>query len=282
MKKPGTMTNDELTKEITAAASMVKLVCGVGNNAAWYVVLDAYDRIKHHPRYNQPMPGGHRLKWYYERVFKAFKAYENRLIYAKEYRMFCVSDMAENTRKKYGDITDREYYEFWAGIGATAYQQTQPLITSLWNKYRLSLLHHNMSEADSVAWVMTGLACLELACKMYDNAIISLRRDYHIPEVLGKMVFNQLNLRPIADLWRQALKMTEPNAEYPLDQTEERNIIHGLQQLNEAWMNPRTLYRSTFQTVIDYDDVFRTKGEQKKAMKEISKLDKLTEEELTK
>lgn len=267
------MTKEELTRNVTAAASVVKLVTAVGNNAAWYVALDAFDHIKHHRNYNHCAAGGHTVKYHYKRALKAFKDYERRLVHATEYRMFCVADMADETRKKYGDITDRDYYEFWAGIGAKVYEQTKPLITSLWNKYRVSLLNHNIPQADIMAWPMVAQACLELAVLMYENALITLREDYHVPTKLARMVFEQLSLKPIAKMWQEALTLTDPMAmTYDLDTTEEKNITHGLEQLSEAWTNPKTMYQSTFQTVVDYEEVFRTAGEMKKAMREISEM----------
>jgi hypothetical protein len=45
--------------------------------------------------------------------------------------MFHLDDLEPSVRRKYGDITDREYYDFWASTGSQAYQQSKPLITSL-------------------------------------------------------------------------------------------------------------------------------------------------------
>ena len=45
------MTEAEAQKAIGNAAAVVKLVCGVGNNAAWLVMLDAYDHARKCKRY---------------------------------------------------------------------------------------------------------------------------------------------------------------------------------------------------------------------------------------
>lgn len=67
---------------------------------------------------------------------------------------------------------------------------------------------------------------------------------------------------------------------YKLDDVEERNIELGLLQLQEAWLDTNTLYDSVSDAVDDYDEVFRTKGEQKKALREIATVKSETEKEL--
>ena len=37
---------NELTRKMASAAGVVKLICGVANNAAWLVVLDGYDQAR--------------------------------------------------------------------------------------------------------------------------------------------------------------------------------------------------------------------------------------------
>ena len=44
----------------------------------------------------------------------------------------------------------------------------------------------------------------------------------------------------------------------------------GLRQLMEAWLDPELLYSSTSATVEDYDEIFATRGFQKKVLKEIA------------
>ena len=51
------MTLEELERKMAASAATVKLICGVGNNAAWLVVLEAYGHAKQHRRFNQNIKG---------------------------------------------------------------------------------------------------------------------------------------------------------------------------------------------------------------------------------
>lgn len=272
------------------AASVVKLICGVGNNAAWQVVLHALTEIngnkidptdpegnRHlppHPRYR------HEVKQAFKRAIDAFHDYERQLICATQNRMFHMADNTERIRKMYGDITDRQYYEFWASIGGPAFNKTKPLITSLQNKHRLSLLNHGVGEADKVAWVLTAMAALELAGQLYEKAIRECIDVYKLPESVVRSVFGQFSMNKITELWRRALMMLAPEVEFELEPTEKRNIEMGLTQLCEAWIDPALLYDSTMESVEDYDEVFRTRGYQKKAMCEIAEVREETIKEL--
>ncbi len=282
--------HNELTLRMAKAASVVKLICGVGNNAAWQVVLHALTEIngnkidptdpegnRHlppHPRYR------HEVKQAFKRAIDAFHDYERQLICATQNRMFHMADNTERIRKMYGDITDRQYYEFWASIGGPAFNKTKPLITSLQNKHRLSLLNHGVGEADKVAWVLTAMAALELAGQLYEKAIRECIDVYKLPESVVRSVFGQFSMNKITELWRRALMMLAPEVEFELEPTEKRNIEMGLTQLCEAWIDPALLYDSTMESVEDYDEVFRTRGYQKKAMCEIAEVREETIKEL--
>ena len=68
---------------------------------------------------------------------------------------------------------------------------------------------------------------------------------------------------------------------YTLDSTEERNIALGVEQIAELWVSPDLPFDSTIQAVEDYqDDIFRTKGFAKKAMRELAELRDSAVEEL--
>lgn len=279
-----TMTIEELKRKMAAAASIVKLVCGVGNNAAWLVVLEAHGHAKQHRRYNQNIKGGKRVSWFFRRVMKLYREYEHRLVNARENRFFHLADMDENTRRKYGEgITDREYYDFWAAIGGQCYQKTHPLVTSLWNKYRLSLQHNGVVDADKMAWVVVGQAALELAVTMYDIAIDECEKGYGIPRSLLEYVFGQFSMKEIANEWYRAMMTLAPETE-PIKPSEldEKNIDLGIRQLKEAWLDHDTLYASTADTVAEYDEVFRTRGFQKKALREIAEVRQETQKEYEK
>lgn len=265
---------NETARKMASAAGVVKLICGVANNAAWLVVLDGYDQARRCKRYR------HEVKRAFKMAIEAWHDYERRLLYATENRMFHMEDMGEKARKTYGDITDRQYYDFWASVGGPAYSKTKPLITSLWNKHRLSLLNHGVKDADKVAWVITAQAALELAEQLYEKAIRECVNGYGLPEWMARGVFGQFSLKAVSERWRRALMMLAPETEFELEPTEKHNIELGLTQLCEAWLDPTLLYNSTMESVEDYNEIFRTHGYQKKVLREIAEVRDETMEEL--
>ena len=190
--------------------------------------------------------------------------------------------MGDATRKKYGDITDRQYFEFWQGMGAYAYQETRPLVTSLWNKYRLSLVNHKAAHPDLLAWPMVGMAVLNLACSIHEHAVEEACRCLPIDNHIVNHIFARLSLRRVLAAWIKALDLTDPTVHYDLEPTEQRNIEMGVAQLAEAWANPDLLYDSSSNAIHDFDEIFRTKGEMKKSLREISDMKSRTQEELEK
>ena len=259
---------------MAAAAGLVKFICGVANNAAWLVALEALD----HARRCRDYRGN--VKYRFKQSVAAYHDYERNLIHNKNNRMFCVADMTPDIRKKYGNITDREYYDFWTATGAQAYAKTKPMITSLWNKYRLSLQSHNVKESEHLAWVMTATAALELAVNLYKRAIKDIVESYKLPRHLVEYVFSQFSLEPVKKRWNDAMLSLSPHVDYTISGMEERNIVHGLEQLQEAWTDTSVLYDSASETVAEYEEVFRTPGEQKKVMREIANIKADTEANL--
>ena len=261
------MNYQEIYKGMSNAAAVVKLICGVANNAAWRCALEAHDHARRCHNYR------HHVRRSFKECFRALHSYEARLIYSTENRMFHLADMSERVRKKYGNITDREYYDFWAAMGSEAYKRTEPLITSLQHKYRKSLEREGVPEADHVAWVMVAMAALDLAVQMYRRSIDECEKGYKLPRKLLERVFGQFSLQEVADRWRKALIALCPGTDHikPSD-IDMHNIELGLEQLCRAWADPTTLYNSAMDTVTEYQEIFRTKGEQKKSLREIAEV----------
>ena len=269
------LTYEETCKRMGNAAAVVKLITGVANNAAWLITLNAHDHARRCHNYR------HQVKHLFVETMRALRRYETRLIYASDNRMFHLADMSDKVRKKYGNITDREYYDFWAGVGNAAYERTLPLLTSLQHKYRKSLEREGVQEAEHVAWVMVAMAALELAVQMYRRAIDECVNGYKLPRIMVETVFNQFSLATISEMWRKALVALCPGTDkITPSPTDARNIELGLEQLCQAWSDPKTLYGSTMDTVEEYQEVFRTKGEQKKSLREIAEVRDETMKEL--
>lgn len=262
---------EEIVKAVSNAAAIFKLVCGVGNNAAWLVMMDGYDQAKRCKAFRRSLSGGHMVGWYFKKAVNDFKDYERQLLTTEKNRMFHVADMTEDVRRKYGDISDAEYYEFWKGVGGVAYAKTQPHITSLWNKYRVSLIKHDAKDAEHVAWVMTAQAAIDLAGAMYESAMKECETGMNLHRKLLNGIFGQFSLKTVSKDWMRAMMLLAPETnDFQLDSTEERNIEFGLEQLMEAWLDPNLLYSSASGAVDDYEEIFATKGFVKKVQREIA------------
>lgn len=259
----------DLRQRMALAAGQVKMSAGVANNAAWMVVLEAHDRVRNHPNYK------HQVKKAFRQVLEQFHAYERGLLYAEQNRMFRVADMGEQTRKIYGNISDREYYDFWTATGANVYTDTRLLVTSLQNKFRLVYDKHKFKHADTLGWAYVAGACLTMSVQILKVTIQAVLDEFKIPSRACKVVFGQFDITHIAKTWNEATRLLEPRAhEIVLEDIESKNINQGLQQIFDAWGDPSTHLEVTAATIADYDEVFRTKGEQKKARRGIIELTK--------
>jgi hypothetical protein len=275
------MMYEEIVKAVSNAAAIFKLVCGVGNNAAWLAMMDGYDQAKRCKAFRRSLKGGHMVGWYFKKAVNDFKDYERQLLTTEKNRMFHVADMTEDVRRKYGDISDAQYYEFWKGVGGVAYAKTQPHITSLWNKYRVSLVKHDVKDSEHVAWVMTAQAAIDLAGAMYESAMKECETGMNLHRKLLDGIFGQFSLKTVSKDWMRAMMLLAPETDdYQLDSTEERNIDLGLQQLMEAWLDPELLYSSASGAVDDYEEIFATKGFVKKVQREIAEVRAETLKEL--
>jgi hypothetical protein len=55
-----------------------------------------------------------------------------------------------------------------------------------------------------------------------------------------------------------------------LDKSEARNIELGMLSLAEAWADPDAMYNSTIEVTPAFEEIFRTKGEMKKALRNLA------------
>lgn len=277
VKNPLGLSKEEAEHAAALSLGIVKLVCGVGNSAAHIVMLQALEQIQHHEGYKQA------AKKAYKEAVKEMAAYRMRLLHPTGIRFFHLQDLPPDARKKFAkDATDRDYFDFWENSGVQAYIRTKPYITSLWNKYRLSLVNHNVPNPNPLAWAMTAEAALRLACTLHEYAIKECMR-YGLSADLLRMLFKGFSLQPVAEKWEKALYLTEPATRlYDLDSVERHNIAIGLDQLCEEMVSPANLYGSTIESMEDYDEIFATKGYQKKAIRILAELRQETEEEMQK
>ena len=266
---------------------MVKVVMGVANGCALNIMMDCYTELS--GKAIDPKTGGykpahpkfrHQVKAAYNQAVKEYHDYERGLVHTQTNRFFHVADLSPKYRKIYGNITDAEYFEFWKGTSAKAYQVSRPLVTSLWNKYRLSLLNHGISHPDILAWPMVAQACLTIAETIYNHVVEdAIKACPRLQPHQVRTLFKDFSLHRVNEAWTRALDMTEP-LHYELEEVEERNINLGIIQLTETWANPDYMYDSVSESLPDYAEIFRTKGEMKKALRNIEEVRAQTWENL--
>lgn len=255
---------DELAKKMAYAAANIKMVTGMANNAAVLIMLDAHDKIKHHPRYRQA------VKHAFRQALKAREDYERGLLHADYNRLFHVDDMMPESRKIYADdLTDADYFGMWLALGDPIYTKTRPFLGSMWNKYRLSLFNHGIAHPDLLAWPMVAMSCLQLAKKMYDKAIERVIEEYSLPPELVRRTFKGFDIASIVQAWAKAVRLLD-DTRYKLETTEEKNIEVGLLQICDIWRDPENYYEALRENIKEFEEVFRTKGEQKKALRSIA------------
>lgn len=281
---PKGVTLAELERTAAQVAGFVKMMTGVANNAALAIMNDCLDKITDkrsresyaekpwhpHPRYRQ------RVKQLFNQALQERDDYRRRLTHptGNGLRFFTVSDMPEETRRKYGVVSDKTYFEFWEGTGSLAYQRSQPLIGSLHNKFRLSMLNHSVPCPEQVAWGLVAANMLELAVVIWQRAMKSSHEAFEglLTMDYVQSLYRPFSLAKVSQRWQQALSLMAPETTgYELDPTEERNIAMGVEQIMELWVSPDLPFDSTIQAVEDFqEDIFRTPGYAKKAMRELA------------
>lgn len=261
-------------KMLNTCIFLVKTTCGVANNAAWMACLDAYDHIKTHPSFHDSIKGGTSPMSEFKRCFKAFHDYERRLIYDDTKPFFRVSELSDESRRVFGSITDRDFYDYWCASGFEAYNDTRDFFTSLVNKLRIAYVSHSVPEAEIMAWADAAQAALEIAANVYKESIAACHQHaINISTAKFDRIFHNFSLETINSLWFKAVESL-PHNRIQFTETEERNIMQGCEQLREKWMSSESLFGCKMKTAEDYAEIFRTNGTMKKAVTEFAKMRK--------
>lgn len=274
-KAYGNIDVKEIERKVAACSGFVKMMTGVANNCAYVIMMDCLDQIRKHPKYTKPIR--RQFEGKNNSVLAFFRQYRNRLRWpmGNDVAFFHINDMPPEARKKYGVITDSQYFEFWESTGTHAYMESRPWVTSLWNKFRLSLIHHNVPCPEIAAWGLVGSSALELAVETWERSMRSVKDAIpELSETVLKDIYGAFNMQKVATQWHKAMAYLAPEMDScRLDELEEKNIAIGLNQLRELWVSPDLPFDATIKAVEDYsDEIFRTKGEVKKALRELSEM----------
>ncbi len=274
---PTGMTVAEVERDIANCSGFVKLMTGMANNGAYYIMMDALRQIRKHPRYADK-----KIRRLFEdkpnSVLDFYKRYRNRLRWpvGSDVSFFNVKDLTESAKKKYGEsITDAQYFEFWEGAGNLAYQKSIKWVNSLWNKFRLSLQQHDVPYPEIVAWGLVGSSVLELAVEVWEIAMRSVQAAVPVlPMSVIHKIYDPFKMEKVAMAWHKACQALAPETKtYTLDEIEERNIADGLDQLRELWVSPDLPFDSTIAAVEDFqDEIFKSTRQAKKGIRDLQKM----------
>jgi len=281
---PDGLTLDDINQRAYYCSGYVKMMMATVNNTALSGIYLCHDRIADirsqesyrerprspHPKYRQ------RVKQLFMQAFKERDRYRSRLLnpLPGEVRFFSVKDLTDEQRRAYGQsLTDTQYFEFWEAAGSLVYQKSEPLIGSLWNKFRLALQQHGVQYPDIVAWGLVGSTLLELAVVEWDKVMHAVHEECNVvPLSVVKRIYQPFNLGRVSEIWHRAVAEMAPEvASGNLSEIEERNIVLGVEQLVELWEAVENPYDSLIKACEDYgEDVFATKGQVKKAIRELT------------
>lgn len=250
---------------LTYSSSVAKSVCGVTNNYAILVMLDAHDKIKSTPIYR------HQVKLAFKQAISEMQSYRRllRMGNPRGLRFFNINDMLPETRQKYGDITSEEYYDYWESIGSLAYTKTKDLMNSLAYKYEKVLVEKGYKYHKELAWVMVASVALSIAVGQYEGVIQQCCEELHVTaaeldEMLAPFNMNNINLR-----WKRAWELADPECSVKMDKDKFRNIELGIEQLSDALRDPLLVYDSVIDSTKEYEEIFTSKKKQKEIIKEM-------------
>lgn len=250
-------------------------------NAAQQIMLECIDyvagrrydhngnEIPAHPKYQ------FKVRAAFKAVFKEWHDFHVRLKSAEclGIGLFRLSDMAADDRKRYGDITDAQLYDWWKSFGNEARRKAMPVVNALQHKIALSLERHGVAYPEHVAWAIVGDSVLQVAQCIFDGATESVHTTlpmFRLEYVRGEM-YSAFSLKKVCEKYRYAIKQLEPKSvNTKLEDIEDKNIAMSFRQLKDAWLNPTAPFDAAlFATEELGDEIFRTPGYQKKAMSEI-------------
>ena len=243
-------------------SATMKLHCGIANNAALIIMVDALDVVKKHPRYK------HRAKQLFKESIKIRDAYERKLKYDPN-GLFAIKGLPAHVRELYAEgVCAGDYFDFWTGLGSRAYRVTKPYVSALTHKYYRSLVSHGVKDAEYLAKGLTACAALALAVKTYEMAIQTECGRFGVPERFAHQHFSDLSLRRVELAWADALAELEPRAvQDVLSEDEVRNIHLSIDDIERRWHDFDNYKETMSDTADAFSDMFRSDEVREKVMR---------------
>lgn len=251
-----------LIRQVSDACGELKMFTGGAVNCALFMLHEALVQLEQCDTYR------HQAKVLLNRTRQDWQQYEHDLLHPGDgLRFFHLDDMQDEYRKRYGDITDAEYFEFWQGMGSEMYMQCHPDIIALCYKYERYLTRIGHRNAKAYATAMTADALLQLSCIVWD--IITLQNQSAMPALSPsfRQLAQPLSPQRIADTFHQAIEVMFLSHSPELTALECADIKSSTDSISATWSDPITYTNIQESNIKSYaSDVFRTKGEVRKLL----------------
>ena len=136
-------------------------------------------------------------------------------------------------------------------------------------------MKHGVPCPDRTAWGLVGSSVLELAVETWERSMHSVHEAVPVlPVKTINSIYAPFNMQQVATAWHKACRALAPETEnYHLEETEEKNIAIGLNQLRELLISPDLPFDATIAAVEDYqDEIFRSTRQARKSIQELKEM----------
>lgn len=250
----------ELENRVWKASGMFKSLLALPNNVAYIMLYNAQDHIHKHPKFRQE------AKQAFNQAMEEYRAYEKRLHSATTNRMFHLADLTPDSRKRFGDITDKDYFELWQDMGSRGYALAKPHLLALTHKFRKQLRSRGEAQADTLCHVLTAQAVIDIAITYYHSAVTLARDSFHVPAQIIPTLYSQFSLDRVGKALDKALRII--GGEYhPLNEMEEKDIEISIRDISDTWAEQDNILDAMMHALENNEEMFRTKGEMKKLLR---------------
>lgn len=263
-KKQKALKMKMLDDRILAVSGHIKMLYGCVNNLVLFEAYEAIGRVRQSPRYNK------QVRHEFLKVIKDIKDYNRNLLYGQR-EWFSLKKMPENTRKLYGDITDSDYYDYWTSLGGETAMLCKDELNVLLNKFTISMKNHQIQDHELMARMMLVMSLFDCAEAVDKRIVREFKEAARVDWTIAQTVWKDFSLSRIKKSWERALySLSVKGQKWELTEIEERNITMTVDQLCDKFNAAETYFQATLNNTEDYDDIFRTKGTHKKALREIA------------
>ena len=263
-KKQKALMMKMLDDRIHAASGHMKMIFGCVNNLVLFEAYEAIGRVRQSPRYNR------QVRHEFLKVINDIKEYNRNLLYGQR-GWFSLKKMPEKSRKLYGDISDSDYYDYWTSLGGSTAELCKDELNVLLNKFKLSMEAHQIQDAALMARLMLVCSLFDCAEAIYTRTVREFKEAARTDWTIAQTVWHDFSMERLKKSWERAmLSLSIKGQKWEIEENENRNITLTIDQLCEKFNSLELYYESTFNSTEDYEDIFRTKGSHKKALREIA------------